>query len=81
MTNRLLSPMLRIYFSLLHFGTVETSLTTKLDDNTSTTVKGSFDKKEKDLFMGDVIVNYKSKTKGEGNKFNTGSFSCWINQK
>ena len=28
MTNRLLSPMLRIYFSLLHFGTVETSLTT-----------------------------------------------------
>jgi hypothetical protein len=62
-------------------GKVETSLTTKLDDNTSTTVKGSFDKKEEDLFMGDVIVNYKSKTKGEGTKFNTGSFSCWINQK
>ncbi|WP_298949743.1 hypothetical protein [uncultured Polaribacter sp.] len=62
-------------------GKVETSITTKLDDNTSTTVKGSFDKKEKDLFMGDVIVNYKSKTKGEGTKFNTGSFSCWINQK
>jgi hypothetical protein len=31
--------------------------------------------------FGDVIVNYKSKTKGEGTKFNTGSFSCWINQK
>lgn len=60
---------------------IETSLTSKLDDNTSTTVKGSFELKEKDLFMGDVIVNYKDNTKGEGTKYNTGSFSCWINQK
>lgn len=35
----------------------------------------------KHLFMGDVIVNYKDNTKGEGTKYNTGSFSCWINQK
>ncbi len=59
--------------------TVSTSHTTTIGD---TTISGerSFTIDSWDDYMGDFIVDYNTNTEGDGTKFSTGSFHCWIKQ-
>lgn len=57
-----------------------TTVTTKYDDNTSSTqtIKCSFDNNDDDA--GEAIVQYEDNTDGDGTEYNTGIMRFWIKQ-
>lgn len=60
--------------------TISAEVTTTLPGGVTVTAKGSFRTSDTNDFMGDIIVNYDSNTKGIGTQYSTGSFLIWINQ-
>jgi len=59
---------------------ITTTITTKYDDNTTSTlsVKHTFDNNDEDA--GESIVQYEDNTDGDGTEYNTGIMRFWIKQ-